>query len=157
MKPLKIGDQAPDFELIESMESGWKLSDHMGHKNIVLLFFPLAYSSTCKEELCSMRDGFNEFRGLEAEVIAASVDSPFVLANWKKELALPFPLLSDFNKKVCQEFGAFHTQLGPLQGVAKRSAFVIDNGGKIRYTWISEDPGVLPDVDEIRRVLNDLK
>ena len=157
MSEIKIGDKAPDFELIETMESSWKLSDHLGGKNIVLLFFPLAYTPVCKEELCSMRDGINEFRALDAEVIAASIDSPFVLANWKKELELPFSLLSDFNTEVCRKFGACHTQLGPLNGVAKRSAFVIDNEGKIRYQWISDDPGVLPNIDEIRQVLDGLK
>ncbi|MBU8922844.1 MAG: redoxin domain-containing protein [Bacteroidales bacterium] len=157
MSEIKIGDQAPDFELIETLESNWKLSDHLGGKTIVLLFFPLAYSPPCTEELCGIRDGFNEFQNLDAEVIAVSVDHPFVLDSWKKELELPFSLLSDFNTDVCRKFGACHTQLGPLKGVAKRSAFVIDNEGKIRYQWISDDPGVLPNIDEIRQVLDGLK
>ncbi|HSG26840.1 MAG TPA: redoxin domain-containing protein [Candidatus Krumholzibacterium sp.] len=157
MANYKVGDQAPDFELIESMESTWKLSDHLGDKNIVLLFFPLAYTRPCTEELCGMRDGFHEFQGLDAELIAASVDNPLVLAHWKEELGLPFSLLSDFNKEVCQMLGACHDTLGPLNVVAKRSAFVIDSEGTIRYQWISDDPGVLPNIEEIRQVLNDLK
>ena len=157
MSKLNVGDQAPDFELIESFESNWKLSDHLGGKNIVLLFFPLAFSEPCEKELCAMRDGFHEFQNLDAEVIAASIDNPLANARWQKELGIPFPMLSDFNKTVCQQFGAFHAQLGPLQGVAKRSAFIIDGEGKIRYQWISEDPGVLPDIEEIKQVLESLK
>ena len=156
MSQYTVGDKAPDFELIESMESTWKLSDHLGGKNIVMLLFPLAFSPTCKEELCSMRDGFREFKDLDADVIAASIDSPFVLAKWKEELGLPFPLLSDFNNEVCQEFNACHAALGPLQGVAKRSAFVIDNAGILRFSWISDDPGILPPLDEIKKVLDDI-
>ncbi|MBN2071161.1 MAG: redoxin domain-containing protein [Candidatus Krumholzibacteriota bacterium] len=156
MSGYATGDKVRDFELLESMESTWKLSEHLGGKNIVMLLFPLAFSPPCTEELCSMRDGFHEFRDLDAEVIAASIDSPFVLAKWKEELGLQFPLLSDFNTKVCQEFGACHAELGPLHGVAKRSAFVIDNEGKLRYSWISDDPGVLPKLEEIKKVLEGL-
>ena len=157
MSEIKIGDKAPDFEFIETLESNWKLSDHLGGKNIDLLFFPLAYSPPCTEELCGIRDGINEFQNLDAEVIAASIDHPFVLEAWKKELELPFSLLSDFNTDVCRKFGACHDHLGPLNGVAKRSAFVIDDEGTIRYQWISDDPGVLPNIDEIRQVLDGLK
>jgi len=153
MAGLNVGDIAPDFELPETMEETWKLSDHIGKKNILILFFPLAYSSTCHDELCSFRDGFHEFQGLEADIVAISVDSPFVLNQWKKELNLPFTLLSDFNKNVCKMYGAMHKSLGPLEGVAKRSAFVIDKEGKIKYIWISEDPGKLPDITEIKRAI----
>ena len=142
---LSIGDKAPDFTLPETMEKTWTLSDHIGKNNIVLLFFPLAFSSTCREELCAIRDGFKEFQGLDATVVAASIDSPFVLAKFKEELGLQFPLLSDFNKTVAPTYGAFHEKLGPLDGVAKRSAFIID------------DPGTLPDVAEIMDKLDEMK
>lgn len=154
---LSIGDRAPDFELPVTMEKTWKLRDNLRKENIVLLFFPLAFSSTCHEEMCSIRDGFNEFRNLAATVIAISVDSPFVLNKWKEELQLPFELLSDFNKKTAQAYGAFHEKLGPLEGVAKRSAFVIDREGIIQYESISDDPSVLPDVEAIKDVLDELK
>jgi peroxiredoxin len=100
---LSIGDRAPDFELPITMEETWKLSENLHDRSIVLLFFPLAYSSTCHKELCSIRDGFNEFRNLDATIIAVSVDNPFVLGHWKDELGLPFELLSDFNKTVSPE------------------------------------------------------
>jgi peroxiredoxin len=139
------------------MEETWKLSDNKGKDNIVLLFFPLAFSPPCHEELCSIRDGFNEFRNLNASVVALSVDNPFVLAKWKEELGLPYPLLSDFNKTVCQAYGAYHEELGPLKGVAKRSAFIIDKAGIIRYIWISNDPLKMPEITEIQDVLDELK
>ena len=154
---LSIGDRAPDFELPITMEETWKLSENLHDRNIVLLFFPLAYSSVCHDELCSIRDGFNEFRNLDATIIAISVDNPFVLNHWKDELGLPFELLSDFNKTVAPAYGAFHEKLGPLKGVAKRSAFVIDREGIIQYASVSDDPGVLPDVDAIQDVLDELR
>lgn len=154
---LSIGDKAPDFTLPEKMDSMWTLSDHIGKRNIVLLFFPLAFSPTCREELCSMRDGFREFEGLDATVVAVSIDSPFVLAKFKEELGLQFPLLSDFNRTAARAYGAFHEKLGPLEGVAKRSAFIIDKAGKIAYEWVSDDPGVLPDVAGIMDRLDELK
>lgn len=157
MAELKIGDNAPDFELPVTMEETWKLSDNIGKNNIVLLFFPLAFSPPCHEELCSIRDGFNEFRNLDAQVVATSIDNPFVLGKWKEELKLPYPLLSDFNKTVCTAYGAIHEVLGPLKGVAKRSVFIIDRRGKIRYISISDDPLKLPEISEIQDVLDELK
>jgi peroxiredoxin len=157
MPALKIGDKAPNFELPIAMDKTWKLSDNVGKRNIVLLFFPFAYSSTCHEEMCSFRDGFREFKNIDALVVAISVDSPFVLNKWKEELGLPFPLLSDFNKTVAPVYGAFHEKLGPLNGVAKRSAFVIDKTGTIRYASVSDDPGKIPDIAEIMKALDALK
>ena len=157
MAKLKVGDKAPSFELPVAMDKMWKLSDNVGKQNIVLLFFPLAFSPTCHQELCSFRDGFREFKSLDALVAAISIDSPFVLNKWKEELGLPFALLSDFNKSVAPAYGAFYEKLGPLNGVAKRSAFVIDKKGIIRYVWVSEDAGVVPDIVEIKKVLDGLK
>ena len=157
MGTLNIGDRAPDFELPLTMEENWKLSDHIGEANIVLLFFPLAFSPPCHEEMCSIRDGFSEFEGLDAMVIGVSVDNPFVLGRWKEELGLPYPLLSDFNKTAGRAYGAFHEELGPLKGVNKRAAFIIDKAGAIRYAWVSEDPLKLPDIAEITKELNDIQ
>ena len=154
---LSIGDKAPDFELPVSMEEMWKLSDHIGKQNIVLLFFPFAFSPPCHKEMCSFRDGFREFKALDALVVGISVDNPFVLAKWKEELGLPFTLLSDYNKHVSPAYGAFHEKLGPLVGMSKRSAFVIDKKGIIRYASVSDDPLVLPDVGAITKALEGLK
>lgn len=157
MAELKVGDKAPDFKLPVTMEETWKLSNQIGRKNIVLIFFPLAFSPVCHDELCSLRDGFTEYEGLNATVVAISIDSPFVLNKWKEELGLQYTLLSDFNKTVGPLYGAFHNELGPLKGVDKRAAFVIDRGGNIQYTWVSDDPGTLPDFGEIKDVLDELK
>ncbi|MBN1884355.1 MAG: redoxin domain-containing protein [Candidatus Krumholzibacteriota bacterium] len=156
MATLNVGDRAPDFTIPMTMEDTWTLSDHLGVKNIVVLFFPLAYSPPCHAEMCSFRDGFSEFKGLDAHVVAISVDNPFVLTKWKDELKLPFQLLSDFNREVGPAWGAFHEELGPLKGVDKRAAFVIDKKGIIRYAWVSDDPGVMPDPGEIRKALDSL-
>ncbi len=139
------------------MEETWKLSDHIGGKNILLVFFPLAFSPVCHDEMCAIRDGFSELEVLDAEVVAVSTDSPFVLAKWKEELGLQYPLLSDFNKVAGRAYGAFHEELGPLRGVDKRAAFIIDTSGKIAWEWISDDPGVLPDLDEIMDKLDEMK
>ncbi len=157
MAALKIGDRAPDFEIPVTMKDTWRLSEHIGRENIVLLFFPLAFSPACHEEMCSIRDGFSEFKGLNATVVAVSIDSPFVLNEWKEELGLPYPLLSDFNKTVGKAYGAFHEELGPLKGVDKRAAFIIDKRGLIQYAWISDDPGTMPDIAEIKDALDELK
>ena len=157
MAKLKVGDKAPSFELPVAMDKTWKLSDNVGKQNIVLLFFPLAFSPTCHQEMCSFRDGFREFKSLDALVAAISIDSPFVLNKWKEELELPFALLSDFNKTVAPAYGAFYEKLGPLNGVAKRSAIVIDKKGIVRYTWVSEDAGVVPDYVAIKKALDELK
>ena len=157
MGTLNIGDTAPDFELPLTMEKTWKLSQNIGKENIVLLFFPLAFSPPCHDEMCSIRDGFNEFKELNATVVAVSIDSPFVLGRWKEELSLPYPLLSDFNKTAGRAYGAFHEELGPLKGVDKRAAFIIDKTGMIRYTWVSDDPGVMPDIAEIKKALDNIK
>jgi peroxiredoxin len=156
MAELKIGDKAPDFELPVAMDKAWKLSDNIGGENIVLLFFPFAFSPPCTDEMCSVRDGISEFKGLNATVVGISVDHPFVLNKWKEELNLPYPLLSDFNKTVGPAYGAFHEELGPLKGVNKRSAFVIDTTGVIRYTWVSEDPLKMPDIAGIKQALEKL-
>jgi peroxiredoxin len=157
MAILKIGDKAPDFEIPVTMTEMWKLSENIGSENIVLLFFPLAFSPPCHEEMCSIRDGFSEFKMLDATVVAVSIDSPFVLNKWKEELGLPYPLLSDFNKTVGRAYGAFHEELGPLNGVNKRAAFIIDKAGVLQYTWVSDDPGTMPDIAEIKDALDELK
>jgi peroxiredoxin len=157
MAKLNVGDKAPNFELPVTMDKMWKLSDYIGKQNIVVLFFPFAYSPPCHKEMCGIRDGFREFKSLDALVVGISVDSPFVLNKWKEELGLPFTLLSDTYKTVGPAYGAFHEKLGPVSGVEKRSAFVIDKKGIIRYASVSDDPLVLPDIAAIKKVLEGLK
>lgn len=150
---LEVGDKAPNFELQSTTGDKLRLSDQIGKGPIVLLFYPLAWSPVCTEEMCSIRDALKEFEGLNASVFGIGVDSPYAQKAWSKELGLKFPLISDFNKEVSTSYGVLHEELAGLKGVSKRSVFILDNDGKIQYKWVSEDPTRLPDIDQIKRVL----
>lgn len=150
---LKAGDQAPNFTLFSSELKEVSLADFKG-KKVVLQFFPMAFTGVCTEQLCTMRDSFGFYEGMDAAVLGISVDSPFTLAKFKEEQFYQFPLLSDFNKETSQAFGAFYEEfVFNLKGVAKRSAFVIDEEGKIIYAEVLESAGDLPDFDAIKKVV----
>jgi len=152
----KVGDKAPSFTLYSSGKEEVSLQDFT-EKNVVLLFFPLAFTSVCTEELCTMRDNLSHYNNLNAQVLAVSVDSPFTLEKFKSEQELNFPLLSDFNKEVARSYGALYEDfvLG-MKGVAKRSAFVIDQDGVIRYAEVLDNAGNLPDFEAINETLSGL-
>ncbi|AOM77327.1 redoxin domain-containing protein [Pedobacter steynii] len=148
---LQVGDQAPDFKLFSSDLKEVALSDYKGRK-LVVHFFPLAFTGVCTAQLCTMRDSFGYYQGMNADVIGISVDSPFTLAKFKEEQSYQFPLLSDFNKETSKAFGALYEDFAfNMKGVAKRSAFVIDEEGKIIHTEVLEDAGNMPDFDAIKR------
>ncbi len=147
---VEIGQRAPDFELSATTGDSIALRDLRGQGPIVLLFVPLAFSPVCTNELTKIRDDYEDYTKLGAEVMATSVDSPLTLKVWAEQLKLPFPLLSDFNKEVSRAYGALHDNLLGLKGVAKRAVFVMDGKGTVRYRWVSDDPGQLPDFDEIK-------
>lgn len=150
---LQVGDKAPDFKLNSSELKEVSLSDFAG-KKVVLHFFPLAFTGVCTDQLCTLRDSFGYYEGLNAQVIGVSVDSPFTLAKYKEEQSLQFPLLSDFNKQVVASYGALYDEfLFGLKGVAKRSAFVVDEEGKIIYAEVLEDAGNLPNFEAIKKVV----
>ncbi|MDO1447270.1 redoxin domain-containing protein [Rhodocytophaga aerolata] len=153
---LNKGDKAPAFKLPNTEKKEVSLEDFKG-KNLVLLFFPLAFTSVCTTELCSMRDNIAEYAKVNAEVVAISVDSPFTLDKFKKTENLPFQLLSDFNKEVSSAYGSLYENfvLG-LKGVSKRSAFVIDQEGKIQYAEVLESAGDLPNFEAIQQTLASL-
>jgi peroxiredoxin len=146
----EIGQPAPDFELNASTGETVSLEQYRGERPVVLLFVPLAFTPVCTNELSRMRDDYETYSALGAEILAASVDSQFTLKVWADQLKLPFPLLSDFNKETATAYGAIYQDLMGLKGVAKRSAFVIDKDGVIRYRWVSEDADMLPPFDEIQ-------
>jgi peroxiredoxin len=150
---LQIGDLAPDFKLYSSEKQEVSLSDFKG-KNVVVLFFPLAFTGVCTTELCSVRDDISHYSGVNAEVLGISVDSLFTLEKFKAEQKLPFTLLSDFNKEVSAAYGALYDEfvLG-MKGVSKRSAFVVDSEGKITYAEVLEDAGQVPNFDFIKAAL----
>jgi peroxiredoxin len=150
---LKVGDKAPNFTLINTETKEVSLSDYKD-KNVVLLFFPLAFTGVCTTELCEMRDNIVTYSDLDAEIVAVSVDSPFTLAKFKEEQKLPFPLLSDFNKTTSEAYDSIYEDfvLG-MKGVSKRSAFVIDKAGVIQHAEVLADAGKIPDFKAVRSVL----
>lgn len=154
---LQIGQPAPDFTLPHKPGGDpVRLSDYRGEKNVVVLFFPLAWSSVCTAELCSVRDDYSAYGDLDAEVLGISVDSPFVLQRWADEQDFPFSLLSDFNREAATSYGALYDELLGLRGVARRAAFVIDREGVLRYSEVLESAGDQPSFDAIKSTLETL-
>ena len=154
---LQKGDKAPDFTLFNSDKKEVSLSEYKG-KNVVLLFFPLAFTGVCTTELCTMRDDIASYQNLDAEILAISVDSLFTLEKYKAEQNLNFPLLADFNRTVSATYDAQYDDfvLG-MKGVAKRSAFVIDKQGIIQYAEVLDNAGELPDFTAVKGTLATLK
>jgi peroxiredoxin len=153
---LEIGSEAPNFTLKTKTAEGLKdisLSDYNGKSNVVLLFFPFAFTSVCMAEACSVRDDLSAYEDLNAKVLAISVDSPFAQEVMSEKEGLNFPLLSDFNKNVSQDYGILYEDFIGFKGVSKRSAFVVSKEGKITFSWSSEDPKQLPDFSEIKNAL----
>lgn len=148
---VQKGDSAPLITL--PAKFGEDVDVPIGREKVVLLFFPLAFSPVCTDEMCQMRDSWSEWEGLEANVLGISVDSPFVTDHFRVQESIPFPILSDFNKSVSAEYGVLYEDLKGLKGVAKRSAFVIDAGGKVVYAWVTEDPRVQVPFDEVKAAL----
>lgn len=130
---IEVGKSAPNFKLFSAEKQEIQLSDYRG-KNVVLLFFPLAFTGVCTAKLCDTRDNMHKYQSLNAEILAISVDSPFTLGKFKEENQYNFNLLSDFNAKTAKKYGTLYKDfvLG-MQNVAKRSAFVIDAKGVVRY------------------------
>lgn len=155
---LKVGDKAPAFTLFDTDKQQVNLSDLHNGKNVVLLFFPLAFTSVCTTELCTMRDNMAQYNSLNANVVGISVDSLFTLGKFKEQEKLNFPLLSDFNREVATAYDAIYGDfvLG-MKGVAKRSAFVVDKDGIIRYAEVLESAGDLPNFAAIRQTLESLQ
>ena len=153
---IEIGQTAPDFTLIDTDKNKVTLSEYKG-KNVLLLFFPMAFTGVCTKELCSIRDNIASYNAVNAQVFGISVDSPFTLAKFKEEQHLNFPLLSDFNKEVSETYGAIYEAfIGWMKGVSKRSAFVIDKDGIIQYAEVLESEGDLPNFEAINRTLSNL-
>jgi glutaredoxin-dependent peroxiredoxin len=153
---LQPGNLAPDFTLFATDKQPASLKDYRG-SNVVLLFFPMAFSGVCTKELCSVRDDIGSYDGLNAQILAVSVDSPFTLAKFKEDQGFSFPLLSDFNKEVCQAYGAYYEEfVFGLKGVARRSAFVIDAEGVVRYAEVLESAGDLPNFEAVKETLQQL-
>lgn len=154
---LEIGQPAPDFILFDTNKKEVSLDSFRG-QNVLLLFFPLAFTSTCTEELCSVRDNIKMYEDFGAQVLGISVDSLHTLGRYKQEQNLNFPLLSDFNKETSRTYGAIYEQFGyGMRGVSKRAAFLIDGEGRIQYEEVLENAGLQPDFEAIKETLTRLK
>ena len=153
---LTVGQKAPAFSIYDSEKKKINLSDFAG-KNVLLLFFPQAFTGTCTKELCSTRDNIALYEQVNAQVLAISVDSLFTLARYKDDQQLNFPLLSDFNKEVSAAYGCLYdTFVFDMKGVSKRSAFVLDKDGIVRYAEVLETASELPDFGKIQKTLSEL-
>jgi len=154
---IKIGQPAPDFTLYDSTKNKITLSDMKG-QNVLILFFPLAFTSTCTAELCSIRDNISFYNNVNAKVFGISVDSLYTLAKYKADQNLNFTLLSDFNKDVSSLYGSLYEMFGyNMKGVSKRSAFVIDKDGIIRYAEVLENAGEQPNFKNLTLILEGLR
>ena len=151
---ISKGDVVKNFTLQNSNGEQESLTDLTKNGKAVLLFFPLAFSSTCTEELCVTRDNMKLFNSLNATVAAISVDSFFVLKEFKKANNLNFTLLSDFNREVSKQFDIIYDDFYGLKGVPKRAAFVIDENQNVEYAEVLEDANHLPDFKAIQKVLS---
>jgi peroxiredoxin len=142
---LQPGSPAPQFTLVSSALKEVSLADFKG-KKVILHFFPMAFTGTCTTQLCTMRDNFGYYDGLNATILGISVDSPFTLTKFKEENNYQFDLLSDFNKEISTAYGAIYEQfVFGLKGVSKRAAFVIDEAQHIVYAEVLEVATDLPD------------
>ena len=161
---LKAGDKALDFELTTKAADGpkkLKLSSNAG-KNTVLLFFPMAFTGVCTKEFCEVSQGLSAYTSLNADVWGISGDNPFAQAAWAEKEKITVPLLADYEHKVAQAYGIAYDNFLPqknlgMGGVAKRSAFVIDKQGVVRYAESSDDPAQLPNFAKIKETLGQLK
>ena len=159
---LKVGDKAPDFTLKSKNVTGEvkdiSLSDYKG-KNVVLLFFSQAFTGACKDEMCQVTNGVDEFANLNAEVLGISVDSVFTQEAWTKSEGIGVPLLSDFNREVIKLYGTEFPEgefVFGMNGVSRRAAFVIDKDGVIQYIDITDDISKLPDFDGVKQAVDSL-
>jgi glutaredoxin-dependent peroxiredoxin len=149
---LEAGARAPDATVFLAPKEAVRLHDLFDGPT-VLLFYPLAFTSVCTAELCTVTEDYSSYNALGAKVYGISVDSPYVNARFAEACGAGFPLLSDFNREATEAFGVLRAELNGLQRVSERAVFVIDGSGFVRYAWVGEHPGVMPRFDEILAAL----
>jgi len=154
---IKIGDEAPDFTLPDADKKPRSLKEYLG-KKIVLAFFVGAFTATCTKEMCEFRDSMARLIDLNAQVIGISVNDPFTNKAFSEKNRLPFPILSDYKREVTIAYELELPNFAGLNGytVAKRSIFVIDSKGIVRYVWVSDNPTVEPNYQEIHNALQQI-
>jgi peroxiredoxin len=151
---VKIGEKLPEVTLFDTGLKKKSLNEYKGRK-LVLAFFPGAFTGVCKKEMCTLRDDIAKLEKFEAQVVGVSVNDPFTLKGFSEDNALNFPLLSDYARDAVKAFGVEMKDFAGMKGytAAKRSVFVADGEGTIKWVWVTEDPGVEPDYAEIQRQL----
>jgi peroxiredoxin len=155
---IKVGDKAPAFTLPDTELKPRSLKEFLGHK-LVIAFFVAAFTDVCTKEMCAFRDSMARLTDLEAQVIGISVNDPFSNKAFAEKNRLPFPVLSDHNRQAIKAYGVETPNFGGLDGytVAKRSIFIVDKNGTVRYVWTTDDPTIEPDYKEIETALEKIK
>jgi len=154
---IEMGQRPPDFRLPDQDRRQRTLNDFLG-KKIILAFFPGAFTSVCTKEMCAFRDSMAALNSLNAQVVGISVNDPFTNKAFAEANKLQFPILSDYTRETVRKFNVFHEDFAGLRGytVAKRSIFILDDKGTVRYKWVSEDPAKQPDYDEVKKTLGEI-
>ncbi len=154
---VKVGDKAPDFTLPDIDMKPRSLKEFLG-KKVVLAFFVGAFTSVCTKEMCSFRDSMARLTDLKAQVVGVSVNDPFSNKGFAEKNMLSFPILSDYKREVIKQWGLELPDFAGLKGytVAKRSIFILDEKGIVRYTWVSDNPAVEPNYEEIQKALQQI-
>ena len=157
---IPVGSKAPDFTLKSKTASGLvdvKLSENFGKKNTVLLFFPLAFTGVCTQEMCDITAGLNAYSGMNADVIAVSVDSPFAQEAWAQKEKIGVKIVSDLNKETTKAYGVLFPMLAGVGDTSARAAFVIDANGVVQYSEQTATPKDLPNFAAVKEALAKLK
>src|ERR1051325_10357650 len=157
---ISIGSKAPDFTLKSKQASGLvdvKLSNNLGKKNTVLLFFPAAFTSVCTQEMCDLTAGLNGYSSLNADVIAISVDTPFAQEAWAQKEKISLTLASDLNKEVTKKYDVLFPMLAGVGDTAAGAACVMERGGGVRYSEHTPTQKALPHFDKVKETLARLK
>lgn len=151
---IKVGNKAPEFTLFDTEKKSRSLLEFRG-KTVVLAFYPGAFTGACTKEMCALRDAMEKFNRLNAQVIGISVDASFANNAFAAQNNLKFPLLSDYSRKVINEYCGVYEDFGGLTGysASKRAVFIIDANGIVKYVWISENPAVEPDYNAVEQAL----
>ena len=148
--PLPVGADAPDATLFAPPREPVHLKQLQGGEPLVLLFFPLAFSGVCAQEMCTVAEDYDAYHDLGVKVVGISVDSPYVNGKFAESCNATFPILSDFNREAIRAYDVVRPDLGGLRDVAERTVYVIDAAGRVAYVWQGEHPGVMPAFDEVK-------
>ncbi len=152
----EIGDKAPDFALYDYDRKMRSMSEFLSEgRKTIFAFFPGAFTSVCTQEMCTFRDTYGELENLNGSVVGISVDAPFAQKAFAEKNGVKFPLLCDFKREVIGKYGVVWKNLGGVEGYdcANRAVFVVDGSGTVRFKWVADNPGQLPDFEAVKKAL----